>query len=65
MVRIRKRPQIAAVAEEFEDVWIDEEDGLQQIGEYQRGEAADSAVAAVNILARGEISGAKIDHVTC
>lgn len=64
-VRIRRRPQIAAVAEEYEDVWIEDDDGTQQIGEEQQDQAVDPAVAAVNILARGEVSGGRIDHVTC
>ena len=64
-VRIRRRPQIAAVAEEYEDVWIEDHDGAQQIGEEQQDQAVDPAVAAVNILARGEVSEGRIDHVTC
>ena len=61
---IRRRPQIASVQEEYEEVWMDDQDGLQ-VGEYQRDEAADPAVNAVNILAKGEIKGAKVNHVTC
>ena len=66
-VRVRRRPQISSVAEEFEDVWIEDDDQqmLQQIGEEQQDQAVDPAVAAVNILARGEVSGGRIDHVTC
>ena len=65
MIRIRRRPQVSAVADEFEDVWLDDEDGLESIGESQRDNAVEPNVAAVNILARGEIVGENVDHVTC
>ena len=64
-VRVRRRPQISSVTEEFEDVWIEDDDQQMQIGEDQQDQAVDPVVAAVNILARGEVSGGRIDHVTC
>lgn len=54
--RKRRAASVVAVSKEYEDVLIDEEDGLEDVGEPQCDHMVDPNVAEVNILARREIT---------